>query len=78
MNVTEPVPEGCTDLKVTEILAVDNVHAYFMETASNLEAGTFFPRLFLTTLTGATDVLGKPSTVGTNITVPYPKPRGGM
>ncbi len=61
--VTEPVPEGYTDLKVTEILAVDNTHAYFMETASNVEEGTFFTRLFLTTLTGATNVLGKPSSM---------------
>ncbi len=59
--VTEPVPEGYTDIKVTEIVAADNIHAYIMETASNLEAGTFFTRIFLATLTGATDVLGKRS-----------------
>ncbi len=66
MYVTEPIPEGYTELRVTEMTAINNTHAYIMETASNLETGTFFTRLFVATLTGtgATNVLGKTSSVG--------------
>ncbi len=85
--VTEPVPEGYTEVRVLEILAVNNTHAYFMETAGNPEEEEsgeepFFTRLFLATLTGtgATDVLGKPEgrgQGGRGGLGQSPKPRGG-
>ncbi len=74
MYVTEAVPEGYTEIRVTEILMINNTHGYVMETASvqsashgddfYISTGNFFTRLFVATVTGSTtDVLGKRSDV---------------